>query len=353
MRYNKHLIVLLLLLSLNLSAFAQKSKIKQEADKKYSIVFYNVENLFDIYDDPNTYDEEFTPTAPKAWNEQKYNKKLSNLEEVFYNIAAANKSFPCIIGVSEIENRRVLDDLASMPKLLKANYQIIHYDSPDARGVDVGLFYRPDVFKYEGSKPIKTKIEGEPKFRTRDILSVWGTIDGEKFYFFVCHWPSRRGGQYGSEHLRMGAAKIVRNAVDSIYKAEPKAKIVIMGDMNDDPIDKSLSEVLVAKEKIQDLRPNDLFNPFYAMLKAGYGSLAYKDSWNLFDNMVVNYNLLNEGALRLSKDKGAKFYGNIFNRPFLLQQQGQFKNYPLRTYVGDDFTGGYSDHLPVYLIISK
>ena len=321
--------------------------------KPYTVVFYNLENLFDTIHQPEVLDEEFTPNGPKAWNSYKYRKKIGNIEEVFYNIAGANKSFPTIIGVSEIENRNVLEDIVTTPKLMRANYQIVQYDSPDARGVDVALLYRPDQFQYEGSYPIHTTIEGLPDFKTRDILMVWGKIEGERFYFFVNHWPSRLGGQAASEFKRVGAARIVRHVVDSIQREQPDAKIVIMGDLNDDPVDKSLTEGLEAKGKTADVKPGDLFNPFWAMFRAGLGTLAYQDSWNLFDNMVINENLLNATTGSLKVQKNGKYYGTIFKRPFLLQQSGQYKGYPLRTFVGNAFQGGYSDHLPVYLLIGK
>lgn len=323
--------------------------------KRYSVVFYNVENLFDTIKSPNVYDEEFTPQGTNKWNSAKYNKKLSNLEEVFYGIASVTKGFPTIIGVSEVENRNVLEDIASLPKLQRANYQIAHYDSPDARGIDVALFYRPDQFKYESSKPIKTIVPGRPDFKTRDILMVKGRIEGELFHVFVCHWPSRRGGQAASEALRCAAASTVKRAVDSVMTLNPESKIIIMGDLNDDPVDKSMREALGTKVRRSAVKSTDLYNPFYDMFKAGYGTLAYQDQWNLFDNIIVNGNLLTGGAGKLSlyKPEYNKYYGNIFDKPFLRQQSGQYKNYPLRTYVGSSFQGGYSDHFPVFIYIAK
>lgn len=324
-------------------------------EKRYTVMFYNLENLFDIYDDPFVNDDEFLPTGPKEWTEVKYLKKLSNMAEVLFAIASSNKAFPTIIGVSEIENRRVLDDLVSQPKLAPANYQIVHYDSPEARGVDVALFYRPEQFNYLWSKPIKPIIPEIPDFKTRDILAVCGEIEGEKFCFFVNHWSSRRGGSESSEFLRVGQAQTLRDFTDSLQQAEPDIKIVIMGDLNDDPINKSIYEVLGAKGSISQVEKNGFFNPFYDMLKAGYGSLAYQDSWNIFDNIIVNENLLNKtvGKLKIQKAPKSKFYGTIFSRPFMLQQEGQYKNYPLRTYSGNTFLGGYSDHFPVFILIGQ
>lgn len=331
----------------NVSLFSQ--------EKQYTVMFYNVENLFDVYDDPNILDDEFLPEGPKNWTESKYKKKLSNIEQVLFAVASANKSFPTIIGVSEIENRRVLDDVVSQPKLAKANYQIVHYDSPDARGVDVALFYRPDQFKYLWSTPIKTVIPDRPDFRTRDILAVCGTIDGELFLIFVNHWPSRRGGNEASEYLRVGAAQTLKNYIEYQQILHPDVKIIIMGDLNDDPVDKSIYETLGAKGKTSEVKPFGLFNPFYAMLKAGYGSLGYDDAWNIFDNIIINENLLNAttGELKIQKAPKSKYYGTIFKRTFMVQQEGQYKNYPLRTYSGNTFMGGYSDHFPVFILIGK
>lgn len=346
----------ILLLIFFIAGFVQASLAQNPTEKKYPVVFYNLENLFDTLKSPGVYDAEFTPGGPKAWNSKKYWTKIGNIEKVFYNIAGSLKTFPAVIGVSEIENRNVLEDLVATAKLQRANYQIVHYDSPDARGVDVALLYRPDVFKYEGSYPIPYVFPDKPYFKTRDILSVWGTIEGERFMFYVCHWPSRLGGQAASEPNRVRAAEIIRQHVDSVLTADPHTHIVIMGDMNDDPTDKSLTTALNTVGKVKDINSDmTLFNPFLPMFKAGYGTLAYQDSWNLFDNMVVSRNLVDgpKGTLKLYKAPKSQFYGNIFNRAFLTQQSGQYKNYPLRTFVGNTFQGGYSDHFPVYLLITK
>ena len=324
--------------------------------KDYTVMFYNVENLFDIYDDPMVADEEFTPDGPKDWTEHKYREKISHIGQVIFDIAKANASYPAIIGVSEVENRRVLDDLVSVPDLLRANYQIVHYDSPEARGIDVALIYRPDIFKYEWSKPIRPVIPEWPDFRTRDILAVFGTIDGEEFCFFVNHWSSRRGGSHASEYLRCGCAATLKRFTDSLSAVHPDVKIVIMGDMNDDPDDRSLTEVLGGKAKPELVQDGEFFNPFISMHKAGYGTLGYQDAWNLFDNILVSKTLLEDGGdgqLRIRKAGKGKYYGNIFRRPYLIQQKGKFKNYPFRTFSGNTYLGGYSDHLPVYILIGK
>ena len=325
------------------------------AQKPYKVVFYNFENLFDTINDPGVNDTEFTPEGPKKWNSYKYNKKIGNLERVLFDIASVDQDFPIVIGVSEIENRSVMEDVIATPKLAKGNYRIVHFDSPDLRGVDVGFYYRPDVFKLEGSAAVPFHMPDNPDFLTRDFVTMWGTIEGEPFYFVVCHWPSRLGGQAASEPKRMAAAMRVRELIDSVQQANPATKVVVMGDLNDDATDRSIVEGLGAKGKLNEVTYGDMFNPFIAMLKAGYGSLAYRDDWNLFDNIIVSENLAtgSTGELKLQRVGDTKFYGGIFRRPYMIQKEGQYKGYPLRTFVGNNFQGGFSDHLPVYIYIAK
>lgn len=342
-----------LLLFLSVVAFAATTAMAQQ--KPYMVAFYNLENLFDIYNDPETHDDEFTPEGVKQWNEIKYQKKLSNMERVLFDMASIQRDYPIVIGVSEIENRSVLEDLVSQPKLKGANYRICHYDSPDARGVDVAFLYRADVFKLEGSDNIKLVVEELPDFRTRDLVVMWGTIDEEPFYFLVSHWPSRLGGKEASAFKREACAKQIREIKDSVLKENPATKVIVMGDFNDDATDSSIVKTMGAKGKIKELESGDFFNPYNQMLRAGLGTLAYQDAWNLFDNICITENLVNaeEGKLRLVKGQGMKYWGNIFTRPYMLQQEGQYKGYPLRTFVTNNFQNGFSDHFPVYIYISK
>ena len=245
--------------------------------------------------------------------------------------------------------------MIAQPKLAPANYRIVHYDSPDARGVDVAFYYRPDVFKLEGSAAIPFTMEDLPDFRTRDIVTMWGTIEDEPFYFMVAHWPSRLGGNEASAPKRRRAAEIMRRAADSVLAINPATKVVMMGDFNDDATDASIVETLGAAGNIRKIEPGGYYNPYIDVLKAGYGTLAYQDAWNLFDNIVVSENLAtgSQGELKLQKAPGARFYGNIFRTPYMIQKEGQYKGYPLRTFVGNNFQGGYSDHFPVYIYIGK
>jgi len=325
------------------------------AQKPYKVVFYNLENFFDTIRDPSINDREFQPNAPKRWNSFKYARKLANIEKVLFDIAAVDRDFPAVIGVSEIENRSILEDLVATPKLSAGNYRIVHYDSPDLRGIDCGFLYRPDVFKLEGSEAIPFVMPGMPHFRTRDFVTMWGTVEGEPFFFLVSHWPSRLGGKEASEPLRIAAAEQCRRIADSVRRAVPATKVVIMGDFNDDATDPSVVEHLGARGRLRDLGPDDYFNPFYMVFRAGYGTLAYHDAWNLFDNIVVSENLAtgSTGSLKIRRPEGRKFYGMIFKRLYMVQKEGQYKGYPLRTYVGTDFQNGFSDHFPVYIYIAK
>lgn len=344
---NRKSILVFLFFAISLTVYAQT--------KPYKIVFYNLENFFDTVNDPEVLDDEFTPEGPKKWTQDKYDKKLHNMERVFFDIAAINKDYPVVIGVSEVENRNVLEDIVAAPKLAPANYRIVHHDSPEARGVDVAFFYRADVFKLEGEKAIRTIIPSLPNFKTRDILTMWGKIDGEDFLFMVGHWPSRLGGKEASEYKRIAVGEQMRSIADSVKQIRPDVKVVLMGAFNDDPTDPSITQGLGAKLKVKELQKGDYYAPYASMLKAGYGTLAYGDAWNIFDNIVVTENLVNDTTdkLKIQKAPGSKFYGNIFKRHYMVQKEGQYKGYPLRTYVGNNFQGGYSDHFPVYIYIGK
>jgi predicted extracellular nuclease len=344
---NRKSILVFLFFAISLTVYAQT--------KPYKIVFYNLENFFDTVNDPEVLDDEFTPEGPKKWTQDKYDKKLHNMERVFFDIAAINKDYPVVIGVSEVENRNVLEDIVAAPKLAPANYRIVHHDSPEARGVDVAFFYRADVFKLEGEKAIRTIIPSLPNFKTRDILTMWGKIDGEDFLFMVGHWPSRLGGKEASEYKRIAVGEQMRSIADSVKQIRPDVKVVLMGDFNDDPTDPSITQGMGAKLKVKELQKGDYYAPYASMLKAGYGTLAYGDAWNIFDNIVVTENLVNDTTdkLKIQKAPGSKFYGNIFKRHYMVQKEGQYKGYPLRTYVGNNFQGGYSDHFPVYIYIGK
>ncbi len=332
--------------------------------KDYVIGFYNVENLFDTYHDEGKNDYEYLPDGANKWTEPRYEKKLHNMASVISAMATENKMFHTVLGLSEIENRHVLEDLVLQPEIEKANYQIVHYDGPDRRGVDVALLYRPDQFKLLDSKSIPFDFnskdivfsmdsEAQKNFRTRDILMVRGEIGSEMFAFFVAHLPSRIGGK-GSDLRSRGAQIIYENAMD-LMRDFPGIKIVVMGDMNDNPTDESMTTFLHGKETISEVGEYDFFSPFLSMLKAGYGSLAYRGTWNIYDIIMVNKALASpaKGSLRIIPIVKKQYYGRIFSQPFMTQQTGQYKGTPFRTFSGGTFIGGYSDHYPTYIVISN
>jgi predicted extracellular nuclease len=334
-------LALLLFSSLPTTLNAQQKQVKA-----VTIGFYNVENLFDTINQEGVNDEEFTPDGVNHYTGKRYMVKLNNLSDVISQIGTEiDPKGPMAMGVSEIENRSVLEDLVKMPKLAGRNYGIVHFDGPDSRGVDVGLIYRQDLLQVTSARSVRLRIPEMPDFKTRDQLVVGGVFDGQQIYIIVNHWPSRRGGQEASAHLRNAAASLVKKSVDSLYALNSNAAVLIMGDLNDDPVDASVVEYLGAEGKKNKVAEGGLFNPMWQIFKDGNGSLAYRDSWNLFDQIIVSKPLLNE------KNKYRFYQARIFNKPFLLQKEGQFKGYPFRTYVGNDFKGGYSDHLPVYVIL--
>ncbi|MCX6272961.1 MAG: endonuclease/exonuclease/phosphatase family protein [Bacteroidetes bacterium] len=314
------------------------------------IAFYNLENLFDTVNDPNINDEEFLPTGKYEWTGPKYLHKIKNMAEVISQIGdELVKGGPVILGVSEIENRKVLEDLIATPPLNKFSYGIVHYDSPDKRGVDVGLIYQTAHFRVTASKAVPLRVADRPDWTTRDQLVVSGLLDNEPIHVIVNHWPSRSGGEQETAPLRQAAASLCRMIADSLLKLDPNARIIIMGDLNDNPTDISLVKNLKAKESINNTGPNDLYNPMYKMYKQeGLGSLAYRDSWSLFDQIILSKSLLGDdrSTFKLYKTK-------VFNRPFLTQKEGAFTGYPFRTYAGGVFMGGYSDHFPVYIFLIK
>lgn len=333
------------------SLFIIKFSYGQEKQYKVAcIAFYNIENLYDTIDDPNKDDKEFLPDATNNWNTMKYRAKLDNLSGVIAQLGdELTKDGPVIVGLSEIENRKVVEDLINTDALKKFNYGVVHYDSPDKRGVDVGLIYQKNNFTVINSKSHRLNIPGRNDFFTRDILEVCGLLDGDKIFILVNHWPSRSSGEVKTMPLRAAAADLCRTVVDSILKSDPHAKIVIMGDLNDDPTDASIVKHLKAKGNAAKLKPGELYNPMMKLFDNGIGSLAYRDSWNLFDQFIISH-----GLFAPEGEKGFKFLKTrVFNKKFLTQSEGQYAGYPFRTFAGGVYAGGYSDHFPVYLFLAK
>jgi hypothetical protein len=318
-----------------------------QTEKQYKIgciAFYNLENLFDTI--PGDNDQEFAPNTAKVWNTKKYFEKMDNMATVINGIGAdVTGSAPAVIGLSEVENITVLNDLVKADPIKQYNYQIVHFDGSDRRGVDCALLYRPEFFTVTKTAMYKL-VTDIPNFITRDQLVVTGMYDGEEMTFIILHWPSRSGGQKPSMPKRAAAADLTRQICDSILNVNPAAKIVVMGDLNDDPIDASVKKHLnTAGTKEEAVLPK-LYNPDEELFKKGIGSLAYDDNWNLFDQVIISPSFLD-------KDKTSyRFYqAHIYNKPFLMQKEGKFKGYPFRTYVGNNYMGGYSDHFPSYIYI--
>lgn len=352
-------VILLIVLTVSqLSAQTDKSR------KIFVAGFYNLENLFDTYDDPAKNDAEFLPDGANQWTEVKYQKKLHNMATVIKSMAQTNGRFHTLLGVSEVENRLVLEDLVSQPEIAAANYQIVHYDGPDMRGVDVALLYRPDNFEFIDSESIpfdfnSSRIEfamdgpDRVNFKTRDILMVHGLLDGEEFAVYVAHLPSRIGGK--GWDLRSRGAEIIYEHACMMMEKHPGIKIIVMGDMNDNPTDRSMTEFMHGKENPQDVGKSDFFSPFLSMLKAGYGSLAYQGTWNIYDIIMVNEALLNapDGGLKIRPVGKKGFYGVVYKKQFMITQTGQYKGTPFRTFSNGSFIGGYSDHFPTYIVLEK
>ena len=336
----------------------------QKVQKSHVIGFYNLENLFDTYHDEGKNDYEYLPDGANQWTEVKYRKKLHNMAEVIRAMKDDNKVYHTILGVSEIENRNVLEELVIQPEIADANFQIVHYDGPDRRGVDCALLYRPDQFTLLESRSIPFTFDSQnikfdmdslemADFRTRDVLEVRGTIGYEMFAFYVTHLPSRIGGKSG--FLRSRGAEIIYENAMELMRKYPGIKIAVMGDMNDNPFDESMVTYLRGKENVEEVGEEDFFDPFLSMIKAGFGSLAYQGVWSIFDIIMVNNNLLNapRGTYKIQPIVNKKFYGRVFQKPFMTQQEGQYKGTPKRTSSNGAFINGYSDHYPTYIVISK
>lgn len=315
------------------------------------LAFYNLENLFDTIDNTLINDEEFLPGGIRNYTTRIYQDKLGKLATVIAQIGAEfNPDGPALLGVAEIENDTVLSDLVRQPLIAGRRYRWVHYDSKDARGVDVGLLYNPQYFTPEASDKIYVALPSGSKdaYYTRDILWVKGKLDGETIHVYVNHWPSRSGGEKRSEPGRIAAAQACRRHIDSILLSEPQAKIVVMGDLNDDPVNKSVSQVLGANANLESSTQQSLYNPWWELYKKGIGTLAYQDAWGLFDQIILSRPWL------LKEQKGFFLYKQqVFNREFLVENNGRYKGYPMRTWDGNSYRGGYSDHFPSYILVIK
>lgn len=356
----KNLLTFLFTLSAFATISAQEKKFKIQ-----TIAFYNVENFYDTINDPKTNDEEWIYTS------KNFKKKVGNLAKVISSIGVGdNQNSPVVIGLAEVENRRVLEALVNDPQLKDKDYGIIHFDSPDRRGIDTGLLYQKKYFTPTSSKNIplmiyddyakpesKEKVDLNDKddkteadaksgrIYTRDQILVTGLLDGEEISFIVNHWPSRRGGEAISSPLREQAAALNKKIIDSLYSINPNAKVITMGDLNDGPYNKSIKKVLGAKAKKEEVKPYGMFNPMEEMSNRGVGTLAYRDAWDLFDQIIMT-----EPLVRKDYSSYRFWKADVFKKPYLFQTSGQYKGYPNRNWNGEI---GYSDHLPVYIYLIK
>ncbi len=311
-------------------------------DKMYTIAFYNLENLFDTVDNKLTNDNDFLPTSDKRWTKKRYERKLYKLGSAIAKIGAdQTRTLPDIIGVSEVENKLVVTDLINSKALKNINYDIVHYNSPDERGIDVALIYNKDVFEVVSSETFSVYLEDENGERdyTRDILLVSGILNNETIYIIVNHWSSRREGEEASNYKRMAASNKVVQILSQIKNENYNPKFIVMGDFNDNPNNESIKLLKSS---------HDLYNPMDTLLSYDKGSLNYRFTWNLFDQILFSTNFFSteENTLRFYK-------ADIYDEKFLTQYKGKYKGQPFRTYVGKKYKGGFSDHFPVYIIVTS
>ncbi len=304
----------------------------------HTIAFYNLENLFDTIDDPDTLDDEYTPKGFRKWTTKRYKTKLFKLAKTISEIGLeSTNKVPALVGVVEVENEGVIKDLIRSEPLQGTNYGFVHYDSPDERGIDTALIYHKDHFEVLASEAITLMVfnpNGE-RDTTRDILYVHGKLNREEVHVFVNHWPSRRDGETETDYKRIEAAETILRFMKGIEARHEDPNYIIMGDFNDDPTSKSIKTLM---------QSNRLYNPMDKLFSPDRGSANYKRSWMLFDQIIVSHNFFN-----YKKGTHSFAHANIFDDHFLTEFKGKHKGSPFRTYAGRKYLGGYSDHFPVYI----
>lgn len=338
------LIALLAFVSINVSA--------QRKFNVYAVGFYNLENLFDTQHDEGKNDYEYMPNGSYKWNDLKYNRKLHNMARALSDMGTDMlPDVGCaVIGVSEVENAHALTDLCAQPELAARGYQFAHIEGPDRRGVDCALLYNPSLFILQNVKLVQyvQELAADSAYKTRGFLTVTGYLAGDPVGFIVCHWPSRASGSF----YRESGGRQVKVIKDSLLALNPNMKVMVMGDMNDDPQNKSMSVELRAKKKLKDVKEGDMFNPWWAILDGGTGTLSYQGSWNLFDQIVMTPNMLDIAG---TKDYSALTYlkCQIQRFDYLINKEGKYKGTPKRTTASGEWLDGYSDHLPVAVYLVK
>ncbi len=311
--------------------------------KPQRIIFYNVENLFDTIDNAETDDAEYLPGSKSQWSTEKYQTKLKHTSEVLS--ALLDTIQPLVIGLSEIEDDKVLEDLLAQPSLKKFNLGIVHRDSPDERGIDCAILYNKDAINESFSAFIPINFPFDTADKTREIIYLKGYInEGEPLWFFVNHWPSRNGGKEKSDAKRAYVAQVMKDKIENIYLGEKFARVVVMGDFNDNPNDSSLGILTVVHN---NSRAEPMVNMMKPMVQRNEFSLRYHEENDIFDQFVVSKNLLDKKNPYFMRPDGA----HIFNAPFLLFNHPKYGLIPNRTYANGKWVGGYSDHLPVYFDI--
>ncbi len=335
------------LIAILMLALSAASSMHAQSKRTYGVAFYNLENLFDTINNNGKYDLEFSPAGSRKWDGRKYWSKINRLAYCISEMKARNNDItPAIIGVSEIENITVLQDLVKNKQIAGWNLQIVHHDSPDRRGVDVGLLYNPELFRVLNVTNHTLVIPDKPYFLTRDQMCVTGLLGKTKVSIIVNHWPSRLGGEEQSSPLREAAAALSKQIADSLWAIDPYQGVIIMGDLNDDPQNKSCAKVLGAQKNPDKVEPHGFYNPWWKMLDNGIGTLAYKGSWNLFDQIIVSGTLLKQNT------KGLHYLRcRVNNFDFLFDTEGQRQGYPLRTFAAGAWLDGYSDHFPTEIFL--
>lgn len=337
----KKIIFLLIVLGATRSAFAQEKPFM-------AIAFYNLENFFDTLNDPNKNDDDFTPNGSYAYDGKVFRNKVENLANVV-SIIGTDQSADgfAIMGCAEVENEDVLKALVNSPKLKDRHLKIVIFDGPDERSIDCGLIYNPKYFKVLEAKSLTVDL-GEGERPTRDVLYVVGKLNGETVHVFVNHWPSRLGGEAATRPKRKMAAAVSRKVIDSLMAIDPLTKVVVMGDLNDSPTDESITKVLKAKGKLDDVEKGGMYNPWVSFYKKGLGTLAYQDTWGLFDQIIISYGFLNNNSGKIHYRDA-----QVVNRNFMIQKEGQYKGYPKRSFIGTTWNNGYSDHFPTVIYLTK